>query len=90
MSAGQLSVPIVFRGPNGAAAGVGAQHSQVSLSLSLSVNNIFVLVHDHNWLRQKMIFISKTHLTGSYSVPVLFQNLSDWILSPFCLFYLFF
>lgn len=29
MSAGQISVPIVFRGPNGAAAGVGAQHSQV-------------------------------------------------------------
>lgn len=28
MSAGQLSVPIVFRGPNGAASGVGAQHSQ--------------------------------------------------------------
>eukprot|EP00850_Spirogloea_muscicola_P020488 SM000217S06870 [mRNA] locus=s217:218422:221312:- [translate_table: standard] len=28
MSGGQLSVPIVFRGPNGAAAGVGAQHSQ--------------------------------------------------------------
>lgn len=29
MSAGNISVPIVFRGPNGAAAGVGAQHSQV-------------------------------------------------------------
>ncbi|XP_022104951.1 pyruvate dehydrogenase E1 component subunit beta, mitochondrial-like [Acanthaster planci] len=28
MSAGQVSVPIVFRGPNGAAAGVAAQHSQ--------------------------------------------------------------
>lgn len=28
MSAGQMSVPIVFRGPNGPAAGVGAQHSQ--------------------------------------------------------------
>ena len=28
MSAGTISVPIVFRGPNGAAAGVGAQHSQ--------------------------------------------------------------
>ncbi|XP_021723029.1 pyruvate dehydrogenase E1 component subunit beta-1, mitochondrial-like [Chenopodium quinoa] len=28
MSAGQITVPIVFRGPNGAAAGVGAQHSQ--------------------------------------------------------------
>ena len=27
MSAGQINVPIVFRGPNGAAA--GAQHSQV-------------------------------------------------------------
>eukprot|EP00331_Platyophrya_macrostoma_P013230 CAMPEP_0176431456 /NCGR_PEP_ID=MMETSP0127-20121128/14825_1 /TAXON_ID=938130 /ORGANISM="Platyophrya macrostoma, Strain WH" /LENGTH=328 /DNA_ID=CAMNT_0017813471 /DNA_START=89 /DNA_END=1075 /DNA_ORIENTATION=- len=28
MSAGQLQCPIVFRGPNGASAGVGAQHSQ--------------------------------------------------------------
>ncbi|XP_058795008.1 pyruvate dehydrogenase E1 component subunit beta, mitochondrial [Phymastichus coffea] len=28
MSAGKINVPIVFRGPNGAAAGVGAQHSQ--------------------------------------------------------------
>lgn len=28
MSAGAVSAPIVFRGPNGAAAGVGAQHSQ--------------------------------------------------------------
>ena len=29
MSAGNISVPIVFRGPNGAAAGVSSQHSQV-------------------------------------------------------------
>ncbi|XP_011497785.1 PREDICTED: pyruvate dehydrogenase E1 component subunit beta, mitochondrial-like [Ceratosolen solmsi marchali] len=28
MSAGKINVPIVFRGPNGAAAGVAAQHSQ--------------------------------------------------------------
>ncbi|KAH9251611.1 hypothetical protein BASA81_010520 [Batrachochytrium salamandrivorans] len=28
MSGGQVNCPIVFRGPNGAAAGVGAQHSQ--------------------------------------------------------------
>ena len=28
MSAGQVPVPVVFRGPNGAAAGVAAQHSQ--------------------------------------------------------------
>lgn len=34
MSAGQISVPIVFRGPNGAAAGVGAQHSQVHVVAS--------------------------------------------------------
>ncbi|OMO93783.1 hypothetical protein COLO4_16676 [Corchorus olitorius] len=33
MSAGQLSVPIVFRGPNGSAAGVGAQHSQRGVAL---------------------------------------------------------
>lgn len=28
MSAGTVNIPIVFRGPNGAASGVGAQHSQ--------------------------------------------------------------
>jgi pyruvate dehydrogenase E1 component beta subunit len=28
MSGGIVKCPIVFRGPNGAAAGVGAQHSQ--------------------------------------------------------------
>lgn len=28
MSAGRITCPIVFRGPNGQAAGVGAQHSQ--------------------------------------------------------------
>ena len=28
MSGGQISAPIVFRGPNGAAARVAAQHSQ--------------------------------------------------------------
>lgn len=28
MSAGDIGCPIVFRGPNGAAAGVAAQHSQ--------------------------------------------------------------
>ena len=28
MSAGQVPVPIVFRGPNGSALGVAAQHSQ--------------------------------------------------------------
>lgn len=45
MSAGNISVPIVFRGPNGAAAGVGAQHSQVlnfsGVSPYLVVKQIF-------------------------------------------------
>eukprot|EP00268_Persea_americana_P038183 TRINITY_DN3780_c1_g1_i2.p1 TRINITY_DN3780_c1_g1~~TRINITY_DN3780_c1_g1_i2.p1 ORF type:complete len:190 (+),score=41.17 TRINITY_DN3780_c1_g1_i2:186-755(+) len=31
MTSGTISVPIVFRGPNGAAAGVGAQHSQFGM-----------------------------------------------------------
>jgi len=45
MSAGQISVPIVFRGPNGAAAGVGAQHSQVIVTnLSLYCCSIAVLI----------------------------------------------
>ena len=32
MSGGEINVPIVFRGPNGAAARVGAQHSQCFIS----------------------------------------------------------
>lgn len=43
MSAGQISVPIVFRGPNGAAAGVGAQHSQVMCQLMVSSFVVFYL-----------------------------------------------
>lgn len=46
MSAGTVNVPIVFRGPNGAAAGVAAQHSQCFASWyaqcpGLKVNNSF-------------------------------------------------
>lgn len=37
MSAGQISVPVVFRRPNGANDGVGAQHSQVSMELDSSI-----------------------------------------------------
>ncbi|KAH0462446.1 hypothetical protein IEQ34_010021 [Dendrobium chrysotoxum] len=37
MSTCQLSMPIVFRGPNGTAAGVGAQHSQ-ALNMSLALH----------------------------------------------------
>ncbi|KAL0464079.1 UNVERIFIED_CONTAM: Pyruvate dehydrogenase E1 component subunit beta-2, mitochondrial [Sesamum latifolium] len=44
MSAGQISVPIVFRGPNGAAAGVGAQHSQCFAAWYGSCPGLKVLV----------------------------------------------
>ncbi|RYR15909.1 hypothetical protein Ahy_B04g072859 [Arachis hypogaea] len=43
MSAGQISVPIVSRGPNGAAAGVGAQHSQCYAAWYVSCPGLKVL-----------------------------------------------
>jgi pyruvate dehydrogenase E1 component beta subunit len=43
MSAGDINVPIVFRGPNGAAAGVGAQHSQDFAAWYMSVPGLKVL-----------------------------------------------
>lgn len=43
MSSGQISVPIVFRGPNGAAAGVGAQHSHCYASWYASCPGLKVL-----------------------------------------------
>ncbi|KAK9060154.1 hypothetical protein SSX86_020858 [Deinandra increscens subsp. villosa] len=44
MSAGKINVPIVFRGPNGPAAGVGAQHSQCYGGWYGSVPGLKVLV----------------------------------------------
>ncbi|XP_064604136.1 pyruvate dehydrogenase E1 component subunit beta, mitochondrial-like isoform X2 [Liolophura sinensis] len=43
MSAGQVPVPIVFRGPNGAASGVAAQHSQCFASWYSSCPGLKVL-----------------------------------------------
>ncbi|MES2292046.1 MAG: pyruvate dehydrogenase complex E1 component subunit beta [Pseudomonadota bacterium] len=43
MSGGQMSCPIVFRGPNGAAARVGAQHSQDYSSWYASVPGMTVI-----------------------------------------------
>jgi pyruvate dehydrogenase E1 component beta subunit len=48
MSAGQISCPIVFRGPNGAAAGVGAQHSQCFAAWYSHVPGLKVR-DDHSW-----------------------------------------
>jgi len=43
MSGGQLKCPIVFRGPNGASAGVGAQHSQCLAPWLASVPGLKVI-----------------------------------------------
>lgn len=43
MSAGDIQVPIVFRGPNGAAAGVAAQHSQDFSAWYMSVPGLKVV-----------------------------------------------
>ena len=43
MSAGQMGSPIVFRGPNGAAARVGAQHSQDYAAWYASVPGLYVV-----------------------------------------------
>lgn len=43
MSGGMVKVPIVFRGPNGAAAGVGAQHSQCFAAWYASVPGLKVV-----------------------------------------------
>jgi pyruvate dehydrogenase E1 component beta subunit len=43
MSGGILNVPIVFRGPNGAASGVGAQHSQCFAAWYASVPGLKVV-----------------------------------------------
>ena len=42
MSAGQVTCPVVFRGANGAAAGVAAQHSQCFAAWYASVPGLKV------------------------------------------------
>ena len=43
MSGGEINVPIVFRGPNGAAARVAAQHSQCFISLFSHIPGLLVV-----------------------------------------------
>lgn len=59
MSAGQINTPIVFRGPNGAAAGTAAQHSQCFAAWYSSVPGLKVVVpydaEDHRGLTKAAI-----------------------------------
>jgi pyruvate dehydrogenase E1 component beta subunit len=81
MSGGQMSVPIVFRGPNGAAARVAAQHSQDYTSWYAHVPGLKVLAPytaaDHKGLLKSairdpnpVIFLENELVYGSsFEVP---------------------
>jgi pyruvate dehydrogenase E1 component beta subunit len=87
MSGGQMGCPIVFRGPNGAAARVGAQHSQDYTAWYSQIPGLKVIapysaadakglmkaaIRDPN----PIIFLENEILYGkSFEVP----NLEDWI-----------
>jgi len=87
MSGGQMSCPIVFRGPNGAAARVGAQHSQCYASWYAHVPGLKVVapwsaadakgllksaIRDPN----PVIFLENEILYGqSFDVP----QVDDWV-----------
>lgn len=59
MSGGQVKCPIVFRGPNGAAAGVGAQHSQCYAAWYMHIPGLIVIApysaEDHKSLLKAAI-----------------------------------
>jgi pyruvate dehydrogenase E1 component beta subunit len=87
MSGGQMSCPIVFRGPNGAAARVAAQHSQDYASWYAHVPGLKVIAPytaaDHKGLLKAairdpnpVIFLENEIVYGtSFPVP----NDADWI-----------
>jgi pyruvate dehydrogenase E1 component beta subunit len=88
MSGGQMRCPIVFRGPNGAAARVGAQHSQNYAPWYASVPGLVVIAPytaaDAKGLlkaairtQDPVVFLENELLYGqSFDVP----KLDDWVL----------
>ena len=70
MSAGQISVPIVFRGPNGAAAGVGAQHSHVWLKR--------FLIH-LSFCKHTYSLSQAAHFILSLSLSLSFESQMFWV-----------
>ncbi|PHU13747.1 Pyruvate dehydrogenase E1 component subunit beta-1, mitochondrial [Capsicum chinense] len=58
ISASQISVPIVFRGSNGAAAGVGAQHSQVQHPDLTGISHLLVdEIHERGMIEDFLLII---------------------------------
>jgi len=88
MSGGQLSAPVVFRGPNGAAARVGAQHSQDYSSWYAHVPGLTVIAPydaaDAKGLLKAairspnpVVFLEHEMLYGQeFEIP----DLEDWVL----------
>ncbi|KAJ9118974.1 pyruvate dehydrogenase E1, beta subunit [Naganishia onofrii] len=92
MSGGNVPCPIVFRGPNGAAAGVGAQHSQDYAAWYGSVPGLKVIspwsAADHRGLLKAAIrdpnpvcFLENELLYG-VSFPLTAEELSDDFVLP--------
>lgn len=91
MSGGQVKCPIVFRGPNGAAARVAAQHSQCYASWYAHIPGLIVIApyfaHDHKGLLKSairnpspVIFLENEILYGhSHEVP---EEINDDYLVP--------
>ncbi len=86
MSGGQLNCPIVFRGPNGAAARVAAQHSQCFASWFSHIPGLKVMApyyaHDHKALIKKaiqdpnpIIFLENEILYGKSHEDPCYQDL---------------
>lgn len=92
MSGGQVGCPIVFRGPNGAASRVGAQHSQCYASWYAHIPGLKVIA-PYNSIDSKallkaairdpnpIIFLENEILYGrSFDVPDHLANDSDYVL----------
>lgn len=88
MSGGQINVPIVFRGPNGASAGVGAQHSQCFAAWYGSVPGLKVVspydVEDCRGLLKAAIRDDNpvVCLENELMYNVTFDNISDEVMDP--------
>lgn len=92
MSGAQIKVPIVFRGPNGAAAGVAAQHSQCFAAWYMSVPGLKVMApysaEDARGLLKAairdpnpVVFLENEMLYGE-SFPVTAEALSEEFVLP--------
>ncbi|KAF3671619.1 hypothetical protein FXO38_06498 [Capsicum annuum] len=77
MSAGQISVPIIFRGPNDAAARVGAQHSQ---GLTYPVAELFLEDVFEKKIRNLRLaaILRKSHAAHCIGIIARREGLSLW------------